>query len=262
MTKTPAPKTETAKMARMVNEAIATKPRRTRAAVKTLNKAPADVAANAAAEKARKAASKKALADSRKAASKKALADSRKAEKALADSRKAEKAPEVKPLPVVQVVQVVQVPTPDQLAEKAARDHAAYLDALRVDAAALGRDPEEYIAEQTAPAPKTGKYHGPMLALRAAAKSYVKAKNGQPCNGDELAMILGGLTRGQTVEILGALLFNANVTASTNPYLHLNAGQQSMNLRNKFRGALKNGLVTLTGLQMSVNTWIETHTQP
>jgi hypothetical protein len=84
------------------------------------------------------------------------------------------------------------------------------------------------------------RYNGPMLALRRAAVNYVKPANGNPCNGDELATLLGELPRERVVRVLlGAL------GLSHNPYVHLNPGQQSMNLRNKARHAVKDGLITL-----------------
>lgn len=181
---------------------VADKPSRARRApVKALNKTPQQIAANAAAEKARKAASKKAL------------------RAALAPAA-------TTPAPVV-----------EKSAETRAAEHEAYLAALRVDAAALGVDPEAYIAEQLAPV-KT-KYTGPMLALRSAAKTYVKAPNGQPCCGDDLAALCGWHSRDTVVK---ALILAMGLPG--NPYLHLNPGQQSMNLRNKARAQLKAGTLT------------------
>lgn len=137
-------------------------------------------------------------------------------------------------------------PTPAEIEARAARKAAereAYLQTLREDAAALGRDPDEYIAEQLTEAPKEGKYHGPMLTLRTAAKTYTKGKNGNPHCNDELAIALDGLTREQVVTVLIAAM-----KLDGNPYLHLNPGQQSMNLRNKARGQLKNGFIKLADI--------------
>jgi len=128
-------------------------------------------------------------------------------------------------------------------------EHEAYLQALREDAAALGRDPDEYIAEQTVSVPKTDGYCGPMLALRSAAKGYVKGKNGNPHCGDDLASLLDGLTRDQVV---GVLIIAMKLPG--NPYPHLNPGQQSMNLRNKARGQLKNGLLKSEDIQAAIAT--------
>lgn len=181
-----------------------------RAPVKTVNKTASAVAKNAAAEKARKAASKAAL----KAADPKELAKA-----------------------AVSLEKQASQPTPEALKAKADADHAAYLQTLREDAAALGVDPDTYIAEQLAPV-KT-KYNGPMLALKTARKAYVKAANGIQCNGDDLAIMCGQYPRETVVKgLIQALGLPGN------PYLSLNPGQQSMNLRNKARHALKAGLVT------------------
>jgi len=177
-----------------------------RAAVKPLNTTPAGIRKASEAEKARKAASKK----------------------ALHAAIEAEKKP-VKPGPVE--------PTPEELQAKRDAEHAAYLQALRVDAEALGVDPEEYIAEQLKPV-KTA-YTGPMLALKTARKTYVKAKNGIQCNGDDLALLCGEFSR----EVVVKALIRA-LGLPSNPYTALNPGQQSMNLRNKARHALKNRVVT------------------
>ncbi len=123
-------------------------------------------------------------------------------------------------------------------AAKAAADHEAYLAALRIDAAALGVDPDAYIAEQLQPVKV--RYAGPMLALRRAVGGYVKAQNGQPCCGDTLATLCGQHTREAVVAGLIAAL-----KLDSNPYAHLNPGQQSMNLRNKTRAALRDGFLQL-----------------
>jgi len=182
-----------------------------RAAVKPLNTTPAGIRKASEAEKARKMASKKAL-------------------HAAIDAEKQAAKP-VKPTPIE--------PTPEELQAKRDAEHAAYLQALRVDAEALGVDPEAYIAEQLKPVKTI--YNGPMLALKAARKTYVKAKNGIQCNGDDLAMICGEFSREVVVKALIRVL-----GLPGNPYSALNPGQQSMNLRNKARHALKNGLVTST----------------
>jgi hypothetical protein len=178
--------------------------RKTRQPIKPLNKSAETIAVQAKAEKLRKAESKKAL-------------------KAAA-TPKTPKAP--KPEPIA------------KSADAKAAEHAAYVQALRVDAEALGVDPDTYVAEQLADTPKSG-YVGPMLALRTAVKKYVVAPNGQPCCGDDLASICGAYPREAVVAGLVAAL-----GLGSNPYLHLNPGQQSMNLRNKARTALKSGVLT------------------
>jgi hypothetical protein len=178
--------------------------RKTRQPVKALNKSAETIAVQAKAEKQRKAESKKAL--------------------------KAATTPKV-----------VKPSKPEPIAKSAdakKAEHDAYVQALRIDAEALGVDPDTYVAEQLTDTPKSG-YIGPMLALRTAVKKYVVAPNGQPCCGDDLAEICGAYPREAVVAGLVAAL-----GLGSNPYLHLNPGQQSMNLRNKARTALKNGVVT------------------
>ena len=192
--------------------------RKTRQPVKALNQTPEQVATAAAAEKARKAASKKALKDATKQA-----------------------APVVEP--------------PDAARARHDQDAANALQTAIADAATLGVPLEQMlkdmgIDDQGRPlqADKQ-RYDGPMLALVSARKSYVKAGNGILCNGDQLAVICGAHSRDETVKALGTLLFSKGLTAAVNPYLSLNPGQQSMNLRNKARHALKAGTITLADVQ-------------
>jgi hypothetical protein len=79
-------------------------------------------------------------------------------------------------------------------------------------------------------------YAGPMLRLRErlAEGAYSKAANGNPCCGDIVAAKLGTL---KPAQVIRACIIAMNLP--TNPYIHLNIGQQSMNLRNKLRGCLK-----------------------
>lgn len=180
----------------------------TRQSPKTPNKSATQVAANAAAEKARKAASKAAL---------------------KAD-RTSEQAP------------AVPRGTPPE------RDHKAEnLAAVQAEAAATGMTIEEaaesmgvdLMTGQPVASKKGQPYFGPMLALKEARKHYVKAANGIECNGDALALICGKYDRDHTVRALIVVLGLGH-----NPYLHLNPGQQSMNLRNKARHQFKNGTLT------------------
>lgn len=159
------------------------------------------------------------------------------AERKAASKARVKAAAKAKPEP-----ETAKPETAEQIAAKAAAktaaDHEAYLAALRIDAAALGVDPDAYIAEQLQPV--RVRYAGPMLALRRAAVGYVKAKNGQPCNGDTLAVLCGQYPREAVVAGLIAAL-----KLDSNPYAHLNPGQQSMNLRNKARTALRDGFLQL-----------------
>lgn len=101
----------------------------------------------------------------------------------------------------------------------------------------IEREAAAAMAEEAAN-PTKQKYVGPMLALREAAKrgAYTKAANGQPSCGDTLAQALGTLKPEYVIRACIAAL-----ALPGNPYLHLNIGQQSMNLRNKLRGALVRG---------------------
>lgn len=79
-------------------------------------------------------------------------------------------------------------------------------------------------------------YQGSMLRLRErlAEGAYKKAENGQPCCGDQVATLLGSLAPAQVIRACIAAM-----ALPSNPYAHLNIGQQSMNLRNKLRGCFK-----------------------
>ena len=82
-------------------------------------------------------------------------------------------------------------------------------------------------------------YVGSMLALRTAKEHYVKGPGGRLHSGDPVATAFAALIPAGVVAICLKLL-----GMSTNKYAALNIGQQSMNLRNLVRGALKNGKLT------------------
>lgn len=192
----------------------------TRKPVKALNKSTAEVAANAAADKARKAASRAAL---------------RAAKKATTEAAKQAAA------------SVVQAPEIDEEVREAQR-RADNLAAARVEADATGMTFEEAcvsmgIDNSTGAAledasTRKQRYTGPMLALATARKAYVKAKNGIQCNGDPLALLCGEYPRETVIDALIAAM-----GLPANPYLHLNPGQQSMNLRNKARHQIREGFL-------------------
>lgn len=89
------------------------------------------------------------------------------------------------------------------------------------------------------------KYTGSMLALaeRVKAGVYVKSMTGQLRSTDELAVALDAVPPANVVH-LGCLLFE-----ESNKYAALNVGQQSMNYRNRMRGAIKAGKFTLDHLK-------------
>lgn len=205
--------------------------RKTRQPVKALNQSSTEVAAAAAADRARKQASREAAKQAREAAK-----------------------------PAREAAKPVERPATPQVDEQAVQarreqDAANALATAVADAEATGVTLEQMLADmgiddQGRPL-QTDKqrYDGPMLALVAARKSYVKAANGILCNGDQLAVICGAHSRDETVKALGRLLFAKGLTTAVNPYLSLNPGQQSMNLRNKARHALKAGTVTMADVQ-------------
>lgn len=184
--------------------------------IKPLNKSAADIAADAAIEKARKAASRKALREAKKALA--AIA-----EKAAAAFKPTKPEPKGAPIRSVENEEAVR-------AEMAATGMS-----LEEACDSMGVDHETFLPVEEK---KLG-YTGPMLILREAAKHYVK---GIHC-GDDMASMLDGFKREQVVDLIGSFLVEAKVTEVRNPYLHLNPGQQSMNLRNKLRAAIKNGMV-------------------
>ena len=85
-------------------------------------------------------------------------------------------------------------------------------------------------------------YVGSMLSLTDRVKqgAYVKGLNGQLRSSDALAVALEACPPENVIKLaLEALEFEIN------PYVALNTGQQSMNLRNKMRGAIKAGTLTI-----------------
>lgn len=210
--------------------------------VKPLSQTTEQVARAAAADKARKTASKKAL-------------------------RASLKKTEVVQSEVVASAEAVVQSLTDTLNTV----HAANLAAAREEAQVLGVSFEEACVSMgvdpvtghpTADeiAPGSGSiilgYSGPMLALRERSKAghYVKGTNGNPHCGDAVADALQVLTRERVVEVCIKLL-----GLEGNPYLHLNPGQQSMNLRNKLRHAVKNGFVSAETVRKTAEHWSSVH---
>ncbi len=166
----------------------------------------------------------------------------------------------------VESERLVRLATKDVNAE-----HAAALAAQRIDFEALmpeDKNFEEYLADQginpdgspmeadDAPV-KTAreqKYFGPMVALKTARLRYVKAANGIQCNGDAMATLLGDMKREDVViTLIRAMKLEGN------PYSHLNPGQQSMNLRNKARGMIKNGTLSMVEIATAKTDTNEAH---
>lgn len=205
--------------------------------VKSLNQSSEQVARAAAVDKARKVESKKAL---------------------RASLKKTE---------VTESVVVASAEAAVQsLADTINTVHAANLAAAREEAQVLGVS-FEAACESMGVDPVTGHptasdstpilgYSGPMLALRERSKAghYVKGTNGNPHCGDVVADALQVLSRERVVEVCIKLL-----NLEGNPYLHLNPGQQSMNLRNKLRHAVKSGFVTVDAVRKTADHWSSVH---
>jgi len=81
-----------------------------------------------------------------------------------------------------------------------------------------------------------------MLALAERAKSgaYIKSVSGQLRSVNPLADLLDGVSVDDVIRLAKEVL-----NISENPYTKLNTGQQSMNFRNRMRGALAKGTLTL-----------------
>lgn len=94
---------------------------------------------------------------------------------------------------------------------------------------------------------KKPRYDGPMLTLVSARVTYVKGENGNPHSNDNLARVLQSLSREQICTLLIRVM-----KLESNPYAHLNPGQQSMNLRNKARAQIKAGLITLADIETAI----------
>lgn len=78
------------------------------------------------------------------------------------------------------------------------------------------------------------------LAEKVKSGAYVKSMTGQKRSTDALAVALDAVPATNVIKLAMHLL-----VLETNPYATLNVGQQSMNLRNKLRGAIKAGTVTM-----------------
>ena len=83
-------------------------------------------------------------------------------------------------------------------------------------------------------------HQGKMAALMEAKKHYTKSTTGQLRSNDAIAVALDAVPPANVIKLAMNLL-----QITVNPYRCLNIGQQSMNLRNRLRGALKRGVLTL-----------------
>ena len=157
-------------------------------------------------------------------------------------------------------------PITDEAKAKKAADDAVLAEAKEAKAAQKLKDAEERQAkkeaadlakaekktardtatrerkERLAALAAEGRTESPMLALADKVKSgvYVKGVNGQLRSNDALAIALDGVAPTNVVRIGLDLL-----KLEDNPYAKLNVGQQSMNLRNRMRGAIKKDVFKL-----------------
>lgn len=124
-------------------------------------------------------------------------------------------------------------------AEEVAKAAAARAEERKQKANETAEQHAARIAELTA----SGRtYVGSMLALADRVKQgvYTKSLTGQLRSSDELALALDAVPVENVIKLgIEALELLGN------PYLALNVGQQSMNLRNRMRGAIKAGKLTL-----------------
>lgn len=83
-----------------------------------------------------------------------------------------------------------------------------------------------------------------MAALRTAKDHYVKSATGQLRSSDELATVLDAVPPNNVIVLAISLL-----GLPGNPYANMNTGQQSMNLRNKLRGAIRRNVLTIAQVE-------------
>lgn len=116
-------------------------------------------------------------------------------------------------------------------------------EARKAERAAKSAERKAAAEKRAAELKEAGKgYVGSMLSLADRVKQgvYVKGMNGQLRSSDELAVALEACPAHNVIKLALEVL-----GLEHNPYIALNVGQQSMNLRNKLRGAIKAGTVTL-----------------
>jgi colicin import membrane protein len=127
-----------------------------------------------------------------------------------------------------------------EAAAKVSAEERATAAKARAEAAAAKKAERDARAEELKAAGRN--YVGSMLSLaeRVKAGAYVKSMTGQLRCNDELAMALDAVPVANVVALGLAAL-----GLTENKYAHLNIGQQSMNLRNRMRGAIKKGDLTI-----------------
>lgn len=134
-------------------------------------------------------------------------------------------------------------------AAKAAADNAAKATKAAERLAANAVKKAEREARLEALKTEGRNYVGSMLALADRVKSgaYVKGLTGQLRSNDELAVTLDGVGPNGVIQLAKHVL-----AIEENPYTKLNIGQQSMNFRNRMRGAIKKGTLTIDAVKATI----------
>ena len=89
---------------------------------------------------------------------------------------------------------------------------------------------------------------GAMAALRAAKDRYVVGANGRMRSSDDIALLFDAV---EPVDVIAICMQALSITID--PYPLLNVGQKSMNLRNKLRGAVRKGAVSMGHLRSLID---------
>jgi hypothetical protein len=149
-----------------------------------------------------------------------------------------------------------------KIAEKAAKKAAAEAKKAEREAAKAAKEATSSLTKEEREAKKAerlariealkaeGKnYTGSMLSLSDRVKqgAYVVGTTGQLRSNDELAQALDAVTPTGVIQLAKHVL-----NLESNPYSHLNVGQQSMNLRNKMRGAITKKVLTIEAIKAAI----------
>ena len=143
----------------------------------------------------------------------------------------------------VERVRAAVAPKEVKEAEKAARAEARERAKLEKAAQREAEKEAKKVAKAAREATPKPQFTHTMEALREAKKLYVKSTTGQFRSTDPVAVALDTVPPTKVVELAIRVL-----GLPKNPYAHLNVGQQSMNLRNRLRFAIKSGTKTLQEL--------------
>jgi len=122
--------------------------------------------------------------------------------------------------------------------EKAAKAAERAEKAEKAKAESTAKREAALAAKQAAAEGTKRTYFGPMTALAERVKNgaYTKGMTGQLRSNDDLALALDAVP---TDNVIKLALIALGLPGMPDKYAGLNRGQQSMNLRNRLRGALK-----------------------